>query len=669
MKRISILLLILSVLARADSPPSNISWIFDSSGNVLNSTTGALNVYQTNAVSNTVNQGTPNTPSNAWPIYLCNSAGTHCLAVNNDGSINVDATVSGSVTVANPSVNYSLETGGNLAAILSKLNATIAVTQSTSPWVVSGSGNFTVIQPTGSNLHVDVDNFPATQAVTQSGAWTTGRTWTLSSGTDSVAAVQSGAWNINNISGTVSLPTGASTSANQTNASQKTQVVDGSGNVWGPVATITGTNYQPVVLAASGVTGSAVPTRTIQVGGVGADSNLHTLSTDNSGQLNTNTNDGSGNKITSSTFNSFTGMSNVISGQNILTVTGTGSALNGDAIAATDVAAYQDIELQIVVTGTNTTTFQGSNDNFTTTFSVLCSAVTGANTNPVLTTAASGLFRCPITYRYFRARVTTFTSGSSAGTAIMTPLPGTNDMGQRSVSATQQGAWTVSTNPGAQTFSTQVASAARTTSGSSAITQGAPNNQAVFNLQVTAVSGTNPTLDLVFQESYDNGTTWVDQWHWERVTATGQFATPNLVMDTAKFRFVWTIGGATPSFTFSVTSNQGTQVGQVIKRFFDRTINLNSGGSSTASFFTDGCKNYQFTLNDSACSGFPVLTLYQSEDGTNFAATNSVLTTSAAGTFVTSPMAATAGHWSEVQVTSAGTGCTLGYVALRCTQY
>lgn len=40
-----------------------------------------------------------------------------------------------------------------------------------------------------------------------------------------------GKLNINNISGTVALPTGAATSANQTNASQKTQVVDGSGNI------------------------------------------------------------------------------------------------------------------------------------------------------------------------------------------------------------------------------------------------------------------------------------------------------------------------------------------------------------------------------------------------------------------------------------------------------
>src|SRR6266403_1564623 len=74
-------------------------------------------------------------------------------------------------------------------------------------WTVAGSGTFTVAGA------VTVSNFPATQpvsgtfwqatqpvsgtvAATQSGAWTTGRTWTLASGTDSVAAVQFGAWSV-----------------------------------------------------------------------------------------------------------------------------------------------------------------------------------------------------------------------------------------------------------------------------------------------------------------------------------------------------------------------------------------------------------------------------------------------------------------------------------------
>lgn len=67
---------------------------------------------------------------------------------------------------------------------------TVTVNQGTSPWVVSGT----------------------------------------------VAATQSGTWNINNITGTVSLPTGAATSANQTNGTQLTQIVDAGGDS----ATVTG---------------------------------------------------------------------------------------------------------------------------------------------------------------------------------------------------------------------------------------------------------------------------------------------------------------------------------------------------------------------------------------------------------------------------------------------
>jgi hypothetical protein len=67
-----------------------------------------------------------------------------------------------------------------------------------------------------------------------SGNLQTGRTWSLLNTTDSVASVQSGAWsvaqsgtwNLNNISGTVSLPTGAATSANQTTANTSLSSID-----------------------------------------------------------------------------------------------------------------------------------------------------------------------------------------------------------------------------------------------------------------------------------------------------------------------------------------------------------------------------------------------------------------------------------------------------------
>jgi len=112
---------------------------------------------------------------------------------------------------------------------------------------VSGTGNFTVVQSSGLNLHVNVDNFPATVAVTQSTSpWIVSGTVTSNIGTTNglaldstlsgiksqtdqltfttgslnvnvtntpLAVTQSGTWNLNNITGTISLPTGAATEA------------------------------------------------------------------------------------------------------------------------------------------------------------------------------------------------------------------------------------------------------------------------------------------------------------------------------------------------------------------------------------------------------------------------------------------------------------------------
>lgn len=102
-----------------------------------------------------------------------------------------------------------------------------------------------------------------------------------------IPATQSGTWNINNITGTISLPTGASTAANQTNGSQQTQVVDGSGDVWGPRTGSGGVNWFPVINLEGAADGAPVAPRTLQIGGSDG-VNLQTLSTDTSGFLNVN---------------------------------------------------------------------------------------------------------------------------------------------------------------------------------------------------------------------------------------------------------------------------------------------------------------------------------------------------------------------------------------------
>ena len=112
------------------------------------------------------------------------------------------------------------------------------------------SGPTTVVQPTGSNLHVDVDNFPATQPV--SGTIAVSNLPATQPVSGSVTAVQSsgsslhvdvdnfpatqpvsGSVGVNNFPATqavsatsLPLPAGASTDASLTNGNQKTQVTN-----------------------------------------------------------------------------------------------------------------------------------------------------------------------------------------------------------------------------------------------------------------------------------------------------------------------------------------------------------------------------------------------------------------------------------------------------------
>lgn len=177
-----------------------------------------------------------------------------------DGAINVNLT-SGTIDIgmvdqgtggASAWLTKIDQTGTNNQVQVANFPSTQSVTQGTSPWVVSGSvttggltdtqlratpvpisGTVTATasgtqdtntkQVNGVTVNVGIgaagtgtqrvsvssDSFPATQAI---------------SGT--IAATQSGAWNITNVSGTVSLPTGASTSALQTTGNASLSSID-----------------------------------------------------------------------------------------------------------------------------------------------------------------------------------------------------------------------------------------------------------------------------------------------------------------------------------------------------------------------------------------------------------------------------------------------------------
>lgn len=186
---------------------SNVN-IFDSAGNSLTSTAGSLN---TNVTGGSITiSGTSSTNvaqfggNNVVTGTGASGVGIPRVTVSNDS--NILATQSGSW-----SVTATQATAANL-------NATVV-----------GTGTFAVqASQSGAPWSQNVTQFGSNNVVTGTGASGIGIPRVTVSNDSNVLATQSGTWNITNISGTISLPTGAATSANQTNGSQLTGLVAGS---------------------------------------------------------------------------------------------------------------------------------------------------------------------------------------------------------------------------------------------------------------------------------------------------------------------------------------------------------------------------------------------------------------------------------------------------------
>ncbi|MDQ3760981.1 MAG: hypothetical protein M3460_04580 [Actinomycetota bacterium] len=99
---------------------------------------------------------------------------------------------------------------------------------------------------------------------------------------------------------------------------------------------------------------------------------------------------------------------------------------------------------------------------------------------------------------------------------------------------------------------TVVTSAARTATGNSGTLSGYGGaNTLRAQLDVTAASGTSPTLDVVIQDTLD-GTNWNTVGTFAQKTATGREVINVTTAFADRLRVLYTIGGTTPSFTFSV---------------------------------------------------------------------------------------------------------------------
>lgn len=101
---------------------------------------------------------------------------------------------------------------------------------------------------------------------------------------------------------------------------------------------------------------------------------------------------------------------------------------------------------------------------------------------------------------------------------------------------------------------TIVASGARTASGNSGlldISSTFRKEQVRVQLNVTAASGTSPTLDVRFEDSLD-GTNWNSVDAFPQKTAVSREVRDITTPFGPYVRVAWDIGGTTPSFTFDV---------------------------------------------------------------------------------------------------------------------
>lgn len=151
--------------------------------------------------------------------------------------------------------------------------------------------------------------------------------------------------------------------------------------------------------------------------------------------------------------------------------------------------------------------------------------------------------------------------------------------------------------------STDVASAARTTSGNSGTIDTYGYGCLSFDLNITAASGTTPTLQLIVETSND-ASNWSELISLARKTTTGVTRFARESIGSKYYRYSWVITGTTPSFTFSVITtlkNFLPERSAIIHKYAD--INLASAAAVSSTYNVKDCSNVAFILTRAADGG------------------------------------------------------------------
>lgn len=172
-----------------------------------------------------------------------------------------------------------------------------------------------------------------------------------------------------------------------------------------------------------------------------------------------------------------------------------------------------------------------------------------------------------------------------------------------------------------------------------------------FLINVTAISGTTPSIQIGIQVSDDNSN-WITVFLQKQITATGILTIPAIRLTTRYYRINWVVAGATPSVTFSVTTTlkaaPRTGAQRSVFRYAD--LNLAANGNASTAFEADDCVNLGVVLVRSADGGPNAnVQIFASVDNAKFFTISSNIAANA-GTTNASSLAALPWRFYEIQV-------------------
>ena len=368
------------------------------------------------------------------------------------------------------------------------------------------------------------------------------------------------------------------------------------------------------------------------------------------------------------------------------------AAINTNLLTGTvngwfDAGAYQSGSIQIVGSAGITAgavIFEQTNDTALSPSGVPLRAyeTSSITANPnvaAITIAANAvrLFTVPVNARYVRVRISTaFTGGTVQAFGTFSQrsatFPTVNvqqaTASSMNVTATLAAATNAVGYVGRQVplLVGDVASAAITATATTAAFTPTFGSCYEINIPVTAVSGTTPTLDVVVQESDDGGANWFNVYAFPRITATGMYRSPKLLLTGNRVRYVQTVAGTSPSFTRGVNRVQASDSVGVLRQIFDRAVVNATLNSTTASLVSQGARAVQMVLNMGAITTTaPQFQLEGSDDnGTTWYALGAALAGVASST-VQVTVANIQPQMIRARVSTAGSGATLGYVLLK----